>query len=76
MQQRALVKLYLNRCQCAIKLAKWDQAITYSNKVLEIEPKNHKALYRYSNLWEFISCKHLVSFEFGGEFTGCKYLKF
>ncbi|KAF6016481.1 FKBP6 [Bugula neritina] len=46
MQQRALVKLYLNRCQCAIKLAKWDQAITYSNKVLEIEPKNHKALYR------------------------------
>lgn len=47
LQQRALVKLYLNRSMCALKLEKWDHAITFSNRALDIDPKNPKALYRY-----------------------------
>lgn len=47
LQSRALVKLYLNRSMCAIKLEKWDHAITFSNKALYLDPKNAKALYRF-----------------------------
>lgn len=46
MQQRALLKLYLNRSLCATKLERWDHAITFSNNALAIDPRNAKALYR------------------------------
>ncbi|XP_067931999.1 inactive peptidyl-prolyl cis-trans isomerase FKBP6-like isoform X2 [Watersipora subatra] len=45
-QRRSLLKLYLNRSICALKLSRWDQAITFCNKALDIEPRNAKALYR------------------------------
>lgn len=46
LQSRALVKLYLNRAMCALKLERWDNAITFSNQALRLDPKNAKALYR------------------------------
>lgn len=47
LQKKSLLKLYLNRSMSAIKLRLWDQAITYSSKALDIDPKNVRALYRY-----------------------------
>ena len=57
LQSRALVKLYLNRSMCAIKLEKWDHAITFSNKALYLDPKNAKALYRFVFSTSEIGCK-------------------
>lgn len=66
MQQRALLKLYINRSLCAVKLERWDHAITFSNQALDIDAQNSKALYRYmhgATMLRFIglfylSCKY------------------
>ena len=38
--------LHLNLAQCFIKLETWDKAIEHCTTVLQMDPKNPKALYR------------------------------
>jgi len=46
LQQRALVKLYLNAAACRLQFRDYPGTINYCNRVLEIEPAECKAIYR------------------------------
>lgn len=42
----AMVPLYLNKAQCCLKLGLWADCIVAAAEVLELDPKNVKALFR------------------------------